>query len=152
MRSRSYFAHLGRIIVIAGFVSTAFTQDRKLQTQPERDIARNLGWFPEWERGQKIMSDVAHLSPNQLRDPDNLAYRDMVIAVEGSVVPPGGTNDLVTENGFYVRVVSPKGEDLRPNSVWWTAMIRGRVLQVLPLNKVIVIEIKENGWRTLETG
>jgi hypothetical protein len=59
---------------------------------------------------------------------------------------------LVTEHGFYLRVVNKEGKDLRPHSVWWEVLVCGKILQVLPENKIIVIEVDESGWLVLQTG
>jgi hypothetical protein len=74
------------------------------------------------------------------------------VAFVGGGAPPGGTNDLITEGGFYLRVVNKQGKDLRPHSVWWEVMVCGEILQVLPENKLIVLEVDEKDWVVLQTG
>jgi hypothetical protein len=54
------------------------------------------------------------------------------------------SNDLITEGGFYLRVVNKNGKDLRPMAIWWEAFICGEV--------IIVIEVNEKDWIVLDTG
>ena len=66
--------------------------------------------------------------------------------------PPGATNDILTTDGYYLRIVTKGGKDLRPKSVWWEALVCGKVLQVLPENKIIVLEVAEKDWIVGDTG
>jgi len=79
------------------------------------------------------------------------AYRGEKVAFVGSTAPPGGTNDLVTDDGYYLRLVTPTGKDLRPQATLWEVMVCGKILQVLPENKIIVIEVTEKDWKVLAT-
>jgi len=65
---------------------------------------------------------------------------------------PGATHDVLTPDGFYLRILNKESQDLRPTSVWWTVLCRGEVLQVLPEHKLIVIEVSTKDWIVLDTG
>jgi len=94
---------------------------------------------------------LAAKSPEESQKVEINAYRGERVAFAG-VGAPGGSNDLVTEHGFYLRVVNRSGKDLRPQSVWWEVMICGKILQVLPENKIIVIEVEDKNWKIIQTG
>jgi hypothetical protein len=117
----------------------------------EESIAKSHGWLAYLKRGHEIIHELTALSPKKLADLKISAYRGEQVAFLGSTAPSGGTNDLVTESGFYLRVVNPAGKDLRPQAVGWMAMVFGKIEQVLPQNKIIVIEVDENDWVVGET-
>jgi hypothetical protein len=121
---------------------------------PYEDLAKRYGWSTNVSRGKEIVQKLAALSPEELQKVDITAYRGERVAFVGGVAPPGGSNDLVTGDGFYLRVVnkSGKGKDLRPHSAWWEVMICGKILQVLPQNRIIVIEVDEKDWKIIQTG
>lgn len=115
-------------------------------------IAKGYGWLSNLKRGEDIVHKLAAMSSEELRKVEVTAYRGERVAFIGSGAPPGGTNDLLTEGGFYLRVLTPSGKDLRPQSVWWEVIVCGKILQILPKNKIIVIEIDEKDWKIIQTG
>jgi hypothetical protein len=115
-----------------------------------RPVAEGKGWLDNYKRGHEILLELSRLSPEQQKKVDIAKYRGERIAVVGGSAPPGATNDLVTDGGFYLRVVNPKGKDLRPPSPG-TILIRGTILQVLPMNKIIVIKVSNKDWEVLMT-
>jgi hypothetical protein len=121
-------------------------------TNPYERMAKSFGWSTNFSRGREIVNKLASLSPDELEKLDITAYRGERVAFGGVGAPPGGSNDLVTENGFYLRVLNRSGKDLRPKSVWWEVMVCGKILQVLPKNKIIMIEVDEKDWKITETG
>jgi len=76
-------------------------------------------------------------------------YRGERVAFAGGAA--GALNDLITENGIFLRVVNPEGKDLRPHSVLWEVMICGKILNIYPKNKILVIEVMEKDWQVLQT-
>jgi len=113
-----------------------------------RPFAEGKGWLDSYKRGHEILLELSRLSPEQHEKVDIAKYRGERIAVVGGSAPPGATNDLVTDGGFYLRVVNPKGKDLRPPSPG-SVLIRGTILQVLPKNKIIVIKVSNKDWEVL---
>jgi len=107
------------------------------------------GWLGDYKRGKEIISSLSHLSAEELKKIDIARYCGENVAFVGRGA--GATNDLVTEEGFYLRVVNPKGKDLRPHSVSWGVLVHGRVLQVLAQNKIILIEVRDKDWIVLIT-
>jgi hypothetical protein len=70
-------------------------------------------------------------------------YRGEQVAFAGATAPPG-TEDLLTEGGFYLRVLYPKGKEPAPrNYIWHEIMVRGTILRVYPANSLIVIQVDE---------
>jgi hypothetical protein len=82
---------------------------------------------------------------------DIKAYRGKRISLLGSAAIPGGTNDLQTDGGYYIRVVNKGNKDLRPHSTFWTVFITGTVSQILKENKIIILTIDDENWRVVET-
>ena len=115
-------------------------------------LAQQHGWLENYKRGKEIIQQLSDLGPDGHKTTDITAYRRERVAFVGCGAPPGGTIDLVTASGFYLRVVNKAGRDLRPQSVWWEVLICGEVWQVLPENKIIVIEVNEKDWIVLQTG
>jgi hypothetical protein len=122
------------------------------QQNRHEQIAEHHGWLANYKRGQEILQNLSTLGPEAAKTMGITAYRQEKVAFVGGGAPPGGTNDLITEGGFYVRVVNKAGKDLRPTSVWWEVLVRGEVWQVLPENKIIVLEVDESDWIVLQTG
>jgi hypothetical protein len=73
------------------------------------------------------------------------------VALSGVGAPPGASNDLLTAEGFYLRILTKKPKDLRPRAAAWRVLVCGKVVQVLPQNKIIVIEVRTSDWIVLET-
>ena len=113
-------------------------------------MAETYGWKSELERGHHIVESLAALSGKE-KNIEFTGYRGERVAFVGGGAP-GGMNDLLIEGGFYLRVVNPHGKDLRPQAVWWNAIVCGTIIQVFPENKIIVITVDEKNWRTLDTG
>jgi hypothetical protein len=117
-------------------------------------FAKWKGWREEYNKGKQLIRELKSLSTEQIKEYGVKAHRDEKLSFVGSGAPPGGTNDLILEGGYYLRVVNPEGEeakDLRPHAAMWEVMLRGTVLQVLPENKIIVLEVGEKDWEVLET-
>ena len=109
------------------------------------------GWRKEFKRGRLMVRELTRLDPKGRRNYDVAALRGQLVAFVAAAAPPGGTNDLVTGGGFYLRVVNPQKKDLRPHAVSWSAIVRGKILQVLPENNIIVLEVETEDWITLDT-
>ena len=111
------------------------------------EFATKLGWAEEYDLGQNIIADIA-----ESNEPWDIAeHRGLSVSFFATVAPPGATIDLLTHDGIYIRVVSSSDVDLRPKSVTWTALVKGKVLQILKEHKIIVIEIEERDWIVLDT-
>lgn len=106
-----------------------------------------LGWRDDYQRGLKFVDELLGLSPDDLKKAAFNAYRGMKVAFEAWGAPPGGTNDLVTKDGFYIRVVAKQNKDLRPTFAGSEVAIRGEILQVFTENKIIVLEVDEKDWK-----
>ena len=111
------------------------------------DFATTLGWVEEFNLGQDIIADI--VGSNEAWD--IARYRGQSVSFFAAGAPPGATNDLLTRDGIYIRVVNSAGEDLRPKSVTWTVLVKGKVLQILKEQRIIVIEIKKTDWIALDT-
>ena len=103
------------------------------------------------KRGQEIVGKLSALSSKQVDDFDVTAFRDEIVEFVGGGAPPGATNDLLIEGGYYLRVVTPQNKDLRPHSVLWEVHVKGKILQVLPKHKIIVLQVQEKDWYVLQT-
>src|SRR5260221_160749 len=113
-------------------------------TSPDPANPSSGNWFvpqspkkwKEWEeaemRGKVILDTLAHLSPEEAKKLDIAAFRGETVAFDGGAAPSGASNDLITGEGFYIRVLNASGKDLRPQSVAWEVEVRGHILQVLP--------------------
>ncbi len=156
--TRSYMSGRNSQVGIAFFVFTAVapfftclagdTEDMEKSYKEYRQVAKGKGWLASYNRGHEILSELLRLSPEQQKKMDIAAYRGERIAVVGGSAPPGATNDLVTDGGFYLRVVNPKGKDLHPPSPG-NVMIRGTIMQVFPQNKIIIIKVSNKDWDIL---
>jgi hypothetical protein len=115
-------------------------------------FAKEFGWLTSFNHGMAILHEIASATAKEKKfDVD--AFRGEKVAFRGVTAPPGSTNDLIGDGGFYLRVVNPQGKDLRPKNVKWAeVMICGKILQVLPENKIIVIEVDEKDLKVLQTG
>ena len=112
---------------------------------PDPKLQANL------KRGEEIMAEILEMSPGEARL-NSGKYRDEIVAISGFVAGTGGTNDLQTEQGIYVRVVNPQRKDLRPQAAWWSATVTGSIQVVIPENRIIVLEVEEEGWLQGQTG
>lgn len=113
-------------------------------------VAAQLRWVTNYTRGREIIRELSALSPDQGRKLKVDAYRGEKVALVGVDAPPG-VGDRQTEHGFYLRVLYRKGkEPPQRRYIWSESMLRGTILQVLPANKIIVIEVDEE--QILQTG
>src|SRR5262245_1847645 len=138
--------------------ATTKSEDSKAATAltPEQQgylkIAEHFGCLAEYNRGTELIQKLSALGPEARAKADFSAYRGQKVAILGGGPTSGGTNDLLTEGGCYLRVVNKPGKDLRPMSIWWGVLVRGDISQVFPEDRIIVIEVQEKDWVVLETG
>jgi hypothetical protein len=141
-------------ILLAGQIAFGeiMTSATESSTDPNLRFVQHIGWEAEYRHGAEILEILADAS----KDKKKLAidiFRGEKVAFLGGVAPSGGSNDLLTSGGFYLRVVTPGGEDLRPlSAVWWEVLVKGVIQQVLLENKIIVIEVNKEGWQLRQTG
>jgi len=109
------------------------------------------GWSADFKCGADMLRVLSALSAVEKRKLDGSAFRGKRVAFCGAGAPPGATNDLVTREGFYLRILNEQSKDLRPTAAAWTVLVCGKVLQVLPENNIIVIEVSAKDWIVLET-
>jgi hypothetical protein len=119
---------------------------------PYDAMAKDFGWTTNLNRGREISKKIASLTLDERPKLAISAYRGERVAFVGVVASPGSSNDLLTSDGFYLRVVNRAGKDLRPHSVWWEVMVYGKISQVIAENKLIVIEVDEKDWKIIQTG
>lgn len=113
-------------------------------------IATDLGWSENLKRGKTIMQELS--SPDKKKKFNVDAFRGEKVAFVAGTAPPGATNDLVTNDGFYLRIVNDNGKDWRPNSVSWGVIVYGEISQVFPENKIIVIKVhRKKDWYVFMT-
>ena len=103
------------------------------------------------KRGREIVAKVSALSAKQIEAFDVATFRDEIVEFAGGGAIPGATNDLQINEGYYIRVVTPQDKDLRPKATAWAVHVKGRILQVLPKHRIIVLEVQEKDWNVLET-
>jgi hypothetical protein len=112
-------------------------------TSGEERLAEAFGWHTNYTRGQEIIRELSALSPEQARQLKFNAYRGEDVAFMTADALPG-IGDRATGEGFYLRLIYQKGKEPGPRPYMWSAsMVRGTILQVLPENKIIVIEVHE---------
>jgi len=147
------------IVLLGGSVACVFdsTTNTTAETAGQKQdaayasIAKSHGWETEYKRGAEILRSLTDAAKAN-RKVEIEAFRGEKVAFIGGGAPPGGSNDLLTSGGFYLRVINPQHKDLRPHSACWEVMVRGEVRQVLLDNKIIVIEVVEKVWMILQTG
>lgn len=146
--------YLFLVVVMSTFpVAGVLAEDGEANKQiPGERAARELGWLSDLRRGAAVVAKLSDVKQNDSGKVNVSAYRGSTVALVGSCAPPGATNDLITEDGFYLRIVTVKTRDLRPHATWWKVMVRGRIMEVLPRNRIVVIELDGDGWFILETG
>lgn len=103
------------------------------------------------KRGQEIVAKISALSSKQIEAFNVATFRDEVVEFVGGGAIPGATNDLQIEGDYYIRVVTSPGKDLRPQATTWEVHVKGKILQVLPKHKIIVLEVQEKDWIVLQT-
>jgi hypothetical protein len=153
MKPQNRFILMAPSIVLALVTACATSQPKQAaETVSSEDrIAKSFGWEDDLNRGQKMINVLSGLRPQALAKVEVSAYRGERVAFDGVAAPPGASNDLITANGFYLRVINRARKDLRPQSVAWEVMVRGKILQVLPESRIIVIEVNESDWRIIQT-
>lgn len=108
----------------------------------EVEVAKAFGWLTNYTRGQEIIRKLSALSPEQVRQVKFNAYRGEVVAfMTGDALP--GIGDKMTTGGFYLRLFYQKGKEPSLHYILPGSIVRGTILQVLPENKIIVIEVDE---------
>ena len=112
--------------------------------------AGQLGWTEEYQRGNEIIALPRRFHHNERTAADIEAFRGETVAIVG-VSHHGVQNDLWSQ-GIYMRIVNPEGKDLRPQSVYWSVFVRGKVLEILTENRLIILEVTEKNWQVLWTG
>jgi hypothetical protein len=139
-------------LALAPACSSVAQTARTNSTNAYEGFAKRFGWLTNFNRGQAILREIVSTA-GKAKSFDVTAYRGENVAFTGAGAPPGGTDDLITDAGFYLRVINPAGKDLRPKNVMWAeVMICGKILQVFPENKIIVIEVDEKDLKVLQTG
>lgn len=114
--------------------------------------AARYGWLDNFNNGQAILQSLSDLNGQQMKDFDIATHRGKMVAFVAAAAPPGATNDLVVEGGYYLRVVNADGKDWRPHAAAWTVLVNGTILQVLPENKIVVVQVeKPEHWVVLDT-
>ncbi len=116
-------------------------EDKPKEASPYAKILEEEGWLRYFKRGATIIDELSTVRPDGARKLDITAYRGERVAYVGGGAPPGSSNDLIMDNGFYLRIVNTQGKDLRPRSVLWEILVCGEVLQVFAENKLIVLEL-----------
>ena len=149
--------HMTAIIVAMSLarVLALVTNDPVPTTRPAESDANRVDekrWQQGLQRGGEILHEISALTPEASKEFKVLAYRGESVAFRAVGAPPGSTNDLSTKDGFYLRVVTRHGKDLRPQAVWWEVLVFGKIQQVLPQNKIIVLEVNEEDWKVWQTG
>ena len=106
-------------------------------------IALARGWLANYDRGREIIHELSGVSPEHRQKPWSDKYRGETVAFAGATAPAGG-EDLLTDGGFYLRVLYPKGKEPGPRGyIWHEMMVRGTILRVYPANSMIVILVDE---------
>lgn len=147
--------HLGVLAVSVAVLLSSWSASAQRDTNKAcavfEDVARARGWLTNYTRGREIIRELSALSPEQGHKLKFSAYRGEKVAFVGVDAPPG-VGDRYTESGFYLRVVYRKGKEppQHPPYKWSEMLLRGTILQVLPENKIIVIEVDEE--QIIQTG
>jgi hypothetical protein len=106
-------------------------------------IAIERGWVTNYARGREIIRELSAVSPERREKPWTDAYRGEKVVFTGATAP-SGNDDLLTEGGFYLRVLYPKGKKPAPRTyIWHESMVHGTILRVYPANSLIVIEVDD---------
>jgi len=128
------------------------TEERLPQQNSYEAFADHYACLAKYKLGSTLIQELSALDSEGRKNLDIAAYRQEKVAFFGVGAPPGGSNDLITESGCYLRVISKEGKDFRPTAAWWEVLVIGEIQQVLPENKIIVIEVKEGDWILVQTG
>jgi hypothetical protein len=105
----------------------------------------------EMKRGREILRKIASLNKKAIARFNPTNYQNEIVSFTGISTPPEACHDLLIENGFYLRIVNPEHKDLRPQAIRWEVWVRGKVLNVLPENKIIVLQVEEKDWHVQHT-
>jgi hypothetical protein len=109
------------------------------------------GWREDFEKGAEMVRKLSALKEKDKKYSNNALFRGLRVAFFGYGAPPGATNDLLTPEGYYLRILNKKPKDLRPMAAVWTVLVCGRVCQVFPENRLILLEVNEEDWIILDT-
>jgi len=129
-------------------VTASVTQ--KSPEEEHAEIAEQKGWLENYQRGNELLRKLLLLTREEQQKLDNAAHRGEKVAFVGTTAPPGGTDDLMTERGFYLRIVNPEGKDLAPPNLC-EAFVCGEVWQVYPENKIVVMSVRKKDWLILKS-
>jgi len=146
-------AQLTALIFTLSIVATSADEakDAVGRNEAYRELVAKEKWTKSFNNGQRILKEISAM--HQAKKKIDIAeYRGEKVSFIGGGAPPGVTNDLLIEQGYYVRIVTPDGKDLRPHSAWWEVLIQGEILQVFPEHKIIVLKIVHDGWKVIQTG
>ena len=146
-------AQLTFLIFTLGIVATSADEAKAAAGHDDayQEIVAKEKWTKSFNNGRRILKEIS--DNNQAKKKiDIAAFRGEKVSFVGGGAPPGATNDLLIEQGYYVRIITPDGKDLRPNSVWWEVLIQGEILQVYPEHKIIVLKIVPEDWKVIQTG
>ena len=109
------------------------------------DLMNQSEWKVPLQRGEEIFREISSLAPEEIKKLKFGIYRDEVVAFRGGNFCY--IDDLLIGNGFYIRVVHTPQKNFRPNHcMWYEVLARGKILQVYPENKIIVLEVSEDNW------
>jgi hypothetical protein len=152
MRSFLSFA----LLVLGGFwcmsCRTTHTTPVTGAASAEEQIAEVRGWSFNLKRGHEIIQELEAFSPKELATVRLSAYRGERVAFWGGPASEY-PNDLITEGGYYLRIIVLGNKDLTPcKAIWWEVIVCGKIVQVRPQNKIIVIEVNEEDWQFVASG
>ena len=113
-------------------------------------VVKEHGWSDDFKRGGEMQCFLSTLSTGKKKKFDDTAFQGQNVAFFGYGAPPGASNDLLTAEGFYLRILNKDSKDFRPRAVAWSALVRGKVCNVLPENNIIIIHVGEKDWILLD--
>jgi hypothetical protein len=125
---------------------SAPTNDPRARESAYADV---FGWTREWDRGAAIIKGLESLSEEQRKSYDVSAFRGETVAFVGGAAPWGGPLDLRTLHGYDLRVKDKGGSMRGPQALSWSAEVRGKIMQVLPVNRMIVLDVEDRHWRVV---
>ena len=137
-------------VMFVAFFASCSTRQSETRNSEGAQIASGLGWLEQYENGQRILTQLSALTAEEAKVLPVDSYRGEKVTLGGGGAPPGSTNDLITPDGYYVRVVNVENKDLRPQAVAWSVIVLGEIRQVLPHNRIIVIDVDEKNYQVLE--
>ena len=121
---------LSHIILINLIIPTIFCSESSAEI-----YAKKFDKVAVYERGIEVLKAIADSG-----ELDILAFRGREIALYAGTAIPGGTNDLQTFDGCYIRVITKSYRDLFPDS-HGLVFVSGTVQQVIKGNMIIIMKI-----------